>query len=72
MVYSISFLPYHLFKGFEDVKKIYFEKFAFYIFLEKQYGITTIKNVELCSAVLADKDPADVLNINEGHPLLKV
>jgi GntR family transcriptional regulator len=72
IIYCISFLPAKLCSGLESVKKIYLEKFAFYIFLEQRFGISTIENRELYGATLADKDLSKILNVEEGHPVLEV
>jgi GntR family transcriptional regulator len=72
IIYCISFLPAKLCRGLEGVKKIYFEKYAFYIFLEQRFGISTIENRELYGATLANKDLAKILNLEEGHPVLEV
>lgn len=72
VIYCISYLPYKLCTGLESIKKIYFEKYALYIFLEQRFGITTMKNRDLYSATLADKELAKILGIKKGHPLLCV
>ena len=72
IIYCISFLPFKLCSGLENVKKIYFEKYAFYIFIEQRFGISTIENRELYGATLAGKDLAKMLNVEEGHPVLEV
>jgi len=72
IIYCVSFLPAKLCRGLEGVKKIYFEKDPFYIFLEQRFGISTIENRELYGVTSADKDLAKILNVEEGHPLLEV
>jgi GntR family transcriptional regulator len=72
IIYCISYMPYNLFKGLEKYKQFYFEKYALYIFLEQEFGVSTMKNRELYGATLADKDLAKILNVEEGHPLLLV
>jgi GntR family transcriptional regulator len=70
IIYCISYMPYNLFKGLENYKQFYFEKYPLYIFLEQKFGISTMKNRELYGAVLADKDLGGILKVKEGHPLL--
>jgi GntR family transcriptional regulator len=72
MIYSISYLPYTMFQGLENFKRHYFEKYALYIFLEQQFGVSTMKNRELYGAASADKELAAILNVGEGYPLLLV
>lgn len=72
LIYAVSYLPYVLFKGLEKYKKWYFEKFALYIFLEQKFGVSTMKNRELYGVALADRDMADIFNVENGHPLLSV
>jgi DNA-binding GntR family transcriptional regulator len=70
LIYCISYLPNKLCPGLESIKKIYFEKYALCIFLEHRFGITTMRNRDLYSAVLADREQAEILGIKKGHPLL--
>ena len=72
IIYSISYLPYKMFQGLENFKRLYFEKYALYIFLEQQFGVSTMKNRELYGAASADKELAAILNVGEGCPLLLV
>jgi len=72
IIYSLSFLPYNLFKGLEDFKAFYFEKYALYIFLEEKFGVSTMKNRELFGTASADKELAAILNVEEGCPLLLI
>ncbi|MBW2130383.1 MAG: GntR family transcriptional regulator [Deltaproteobacteria bacterium] len=72
MVYCISYLPYTLFKGLENYNTVYFEKYALYIFLEQEFGVSTMKNRELYGTALADKEKAEILDVKEGAPLLMV
>ena len=72
IIYSISYLPYKMFQGLENFKRLYFEKYALYIFLEQQFGVSTMKNRELYGAASADKELAALLNVGEGYPLLLV
>ncbi len=71
-IYCVSYLPFTLFKGLESYKKSYFEKYALYIFLEQEFGISTMKNRELYGAVPADREKAEILKVQEGDALLMV
>jgi len=71
-IYSTSYLPYKMFPGLENFARLYFEKYALYIFLEQQFGVSTMKNRELYGGVSADKGLAEILNVEEGYPLLLV
>ena len=72
LIYCQSFLPCQICTGLKKFKKTDFEKFALYIFLEQKFGITTMRNIELYSATLAEENVANRLNVQAGHPLLKV
>ncbi|MCF8039280.1 MAG: GntR family transcriptional regulator [Desulfohalobiaceae bacterium] len=71
MVYSISYLPGHMFRGLPDYDHQRFEKYL-YLFLEDEFGVSTIENEELYSAALADAETARHLQVEENHPLLRV
>ncbi len=72
LIYCISYLPEKMFPELETFDTKSFGSQALYLFLEKEYGVTTIKHTELLSATAADKKIADILNIQEGHPVLMV
>lgn len=72
MIYCVSYLPHTLFKGLENYKVSYFERYALYIFLEQEFGVSTMKNRELYGAASADRERAEILNVKEGAPLLVV
>lgn len=72
LVYCISYLPRDMFKNLKDYKKYHFEKHYLYLFLENEFGVSTIENIELYGVALADQDTAKILNVEVGHPLLRV
>ena len=69
-VYSISYLPCQLFKGLDEFPANRFEKIPLYSVIAEDYGMPTLSNQELQSAVLADKDSAAVLQVPVGSPIL--
>jgi len=70
IIYSISYLPQTMFKGLEKLPVNQLETITLYEALENRYGVTTVYNKELFGAVAADKTNAEVLEIQEGSPLL--
>lgn len=72
IIYSISYLPCKLFKGLELCEQTDFEIEPLYLLLEKKFGITTTKHIELLSTSPSDKETAGLLNIKIGKPLLRI
>ncbi len=72
MIYMIACLRQEMFPGMEDFPTTHFERIPLYTLIEKKYGMPTISNHELISAVLADHHVAEVLNIKENTPLLQI
>jgi len=72
IVYTISYLPQKMFMGLEEFSKIRFEKIPLYISLEEKYGLPTIFNQELISAVKAESYPAKMLGIRKGTNVLLI
>ncbi len=70
VVYCISYLPCVLFPELDKYQPYNFEKHPLYIFIERKFGISTMKNRDLYGAVCADSFLADKLGVAEGHPLL--
>jgi GntR family transcriptional regulator len=71
-VYLLSYLPRTIFRDLEKLPKNIFETTPLYIAVEEQYGLPTLHNQELFGAVAASADLAEVLNIKEGAPVLKI
>jgi GntR family transcriptional regulator len=69
-VYSISYLPQKMLKGFENFAPGRFEKNPLYMTIEESYRLPTILNQELLSAIPAQSEAAKALNIEEGAPVL--
>lgn len=72
IVYCVSYLPRKMFKGLEACEQADFEIEPLYLFLEKKFGVTTTKHIELLSAVLTDEKTAEPLNVKIGMPLLRI
>lgn len=72
LVYCVSYFSQNIFKGLKEYKRFYFEEFPLYQFLEEKFDVSTTNHIELYSASLADEDTARLLNIERGHPLLRV
>lgn len=71
LVYHFSYLPQRLFKDFGQVIGPLVEKMTLYESIEKKYGLPTIFNQELFSAVSADREVANVLGVKVGAPVLR-
>jgi DNA-binding GntR family transcriptional regulator len=61
-----------MFKGLEAFELMDIENDISYIFFEKEFGIPTINHTELLNAELSDAEIAKQLNIEQGHPLLRI
>jgi GntR family transcriptional regulator len=72
VVYSISYIPQKMFEDLSTLPKHKFENLPLYIALEEIYGLPTIYNHELISAVPADSVTARKLKIQKGSPVLLI
>jgi GntR family transcriptional regulator len=72
VVYSISYIPQKMFEDLATLPKHKFENIPLYIALEEIYGLPTIYNQELISAVPADSATARKLKIQNGSPVLLI
>ena len=72
VVYSISYIPQKMFEDLATLPKHKFENIPLYIALEEIYGLPTINNQELISAVPADSATAKKLKIQNGSPVLLI
>jgi GntR family transcriptional regulator len=72
MVYCISYLPHKMFEDLANLPQYKFEKVPLYIALEEIYGLPTILNKELVSAIPADDTTAKKLEIRKGSPVLLI
>lgn len=72
LVYTVSYLPQEMFPGLESCPPSWFEKTTLYEAIENKYGVTTVFNQKLIGAVSADKQTADCLGIDPGHPILSI
>jgi GntR family transcriptional regulator len=72
LMYYVSYLPQRLFKDFDQIVAPLMEKMTLYEGIEKKYGLPTIFNQEMFSAVAADEDVAGVLEGTVGAPVLKI
>jgi GntR family transcriptional regulator len=71
-VYSTSYFPRKIFTGLEKYSASWFEKTPIYLAIEEAYGLPTILNRELLSAVRAEPEMAEVLNLPCGEPVLLI
>ena len=69
-IYCISYLPQKKFNELEKYQRPYFEHDPLYLFLENEFSVSTINNIQLSGATLADKSISKILNVKVGHPLL--
>jgi GntR family transcriptional regulator len=72
VVYSISYIPQKMFEDLAALPKHKFENIPLYIALEEIYGLPTMNNRELISAVAADSVTAKKLKIQKGSPVLLI
>lgn len=72
LMYYVSYLPHRLFKDLDKTIIPLMEKTTLYESIEKKYGLPTIFNQELFSAVAADQQVAEVLEIEVGSMVLKI
>lgn len=72
IIYTVSYLPQDRFKEFETISPRNFERVPLFLLLENKFGLPTISNKELLSAVSAEKDIAGILKIPEGSPVLSI
>jgi GntR family transcriptional regulator len=70
LILTESVLPAKMFPGLDSQNKSFFELRLLYTALEDNYGVTTVANQELFSAVAADADTAEIFGIQEGRPML--
>jgi GntR family transcriptional regulator len=72
LVYCVSYLPHKMFEDLANLPRQKFENIPLYIALEEIYGLPTISNRELVSAVPADGITAKKMKIPKGHPVLLI
>ena len=72
IVYAISYLPCKKFEGFEEKIGKRVGRMTMYEVIEKEFGLSTLKNKELFSIALADEDTAKFLKVQKGEPVLSV
>lgn len=72
VVYSLSYLPAKRFAGLEEFPHSRFERVPLYIAIEDHFGLPTLSNSDLISAMSADAETAALLRIAEGQPILAV
>ncbi len=72
VVYTLSYFQKRLFRDLNRVPASRLEKSTLYEFIEKNYGLPTIKNHELYGATHADSRIAALLGIAKGEPVLSI
>ncbi len=72
LVYCVSYLPHKMFEDLANLPRQKFENIPLYIALEKIYGLPTIANRELVSAIPANGVTAKKLGINKDSPVLLI
>ncbi|MGD8561030.1 MAG: GntR family transcriptional regulator [Desulfarculaceae bacterium] len=70
--YNISYLPFRMFSGLDELPLAHMEKITLYETIEKKYGLPTIFNQEMFGVALADEETAAALEVPLGKPLLKI
>ena len=71
-IYTLSYLSCRQFKSLDSLSQHRFEKMTFYETVENEYGIATINNTELISAIAASAAISKVLKVPKGQPILLV
>ncbi|MCF8031947.1 MAG: GntR family transcriptional regulator [Desulfarculaceae bacterium] len=72
MIYYLSYLPQTLFRDLDKFAMPLLEKITLYEAIEKKYGLPTIFNQEMFSAVPAPAEAARLLGAEPGSPILKI
>ena len=72
LVYCVSYLPHKMFEDLANLPRQKFENIPLYIALEEIYGLPTISNRELVSAIPANGTTAKKLKIKNGSPVLLI
>ncbi len=72
LVYCISYLPHKMFEDLANLPRQKFENIPLYIALEEIYGLPTILNRELVSAIPANGTTAKKLGIKKDSPVLLI
>jgi len=72
MIFYRSYLPQTLFRDLDKIAGPLLEKTTLYEAIEKKYGLPTIFNQEMFSAVSASGEVAGLLGVGEGSPVLKI
>ena len=72
LVYCVSYLPHKMFEDLANLPRQNFENIPLYIALEEIYGLPTILNRELVSAIPANGTTAKKLGIKKGSPVLLI
>lgn len=70
LILTTSYLLEHMFPGLENYPESVFEKMPLYQTIEDKYGVTTVYNKKLISAVCANHSVARELEIAKGAPLV--
>jgi len=72
VVYCISYLPHKMFEDLKSLTQQKFENIPLYMALEEIYGLPTIQNKELITAISANGAVAKKLKIRKGSPVLLI
>ena len=72
LVYCVSYLPHKMFEDLTKLPRHKFENIPLYMALEEIYGLPTVSNSELVSAISANGISAKKLNIKLGDPVLLI
>ena len=72
LVYCVSYLPHKMFEDLANLPRQKFENIPLYIALEEIYGLPTISNKELVSAIPANGMTAKKLGIKKDSPVLLI
>ncbi|MBW2410171.1 MAG: GntR family transcriptional regulator [Deltaproteobacteria bacterium] len=72
LVYCVSYLPHKMFEDLANLPRQKFENIPLYLALEDIYGLPTISNRELVSAIPANGTTAKKLRIKKDSPVLLI
>jgi GntR family transcriptional regulator len=72
VIYCVSYLPHKMFADLTNLARQKFENIPLYMALEEIYGLPTISNKELVSAIAAGSAAAKKLKIQKETPVLLI
>lgn len=72
LAYNVSYLPVKMLPDLDKLPKSKLEKSTLYELIENRYGFPSVTSQELFGAEVADRELAEILGIETGHPVLRI